>query len=459
MNQSVRQLLVLLVDLLLATVAIVSAEVVVTTAPLSSGLVLAALKPGVVLVICWFSAIYVQGLYSKAPTRSRLVLGWLVLRCVFISSAIAMVLTYSLVPAWLAERLFYLVSIAIMTIGTVITRLWLMAHSTEFYRTPRVLLIGNNGLKHVEFLIENLNDSLSNCLTGYIETEPDGGANPTQAAIPGLGNLDEIPRAIEQQQISHVALCEPLTNDTHLEKVLTASAVNGVKLITFEALFMELTEQAPILEMDGHCDLSLIHNRRSIYGERLQQLVSTIVCLLVLPIALPLIGLAAIAIKLTSPGPVFYKQERVGKDGHPFAMMKLRTMKQNAEKETGAVWASRNDPRVTPVGRVLRQTRLDELPQLFNVLRGDMSLIGPRPERLRFVEEFKQIMPMYDLRHSVRPGITGWAQVNQGYDTCAQDVFRKLRYDLYHICNMSLSLDLRIILRTILIMLQKWRAH
>ena len=459
MNQRGRQLLVLLVDLLLATVAIVSAEVVGTTAPLSSGLVLAALKPGVVLVICWVSAIYLQGLYSKASTRSRLVLGWLVLRCVFISSAIAVVLTYWVVPAWLAERLFYLVSITIMTIGTAITRLWLMAHSTEFYRTPRVLLIGNDGLKHTEFLVENLNDSLSNCLTGYIETEPDGGANPTQATIPNLGDLDDIPQIIGQRQISHVTLCDPLTNDTHMERVLTATAVHGVKLTTFESLFTELTEQAPILEMHGHYDLSLTHSRRTIYGERLQQMVSITVCLLALPIALPLMGLAAIAIKLTSPGPVFYKQRRVGKDGHPFAIMKLRTMKHDAEKETGAVWASKNDPRVTPVGRVLRQTRLDELPQLFNVLRGDMSLLGPRPERLRFVEEFKQIMPMYDLRHSVRPGITGWAQVNQGYDTCTEDVFRKLRYDLYYIRNMSLSLDLRIILRTILIMLRKWRAH
>ncbi len=459
MNQRVRQLLVLLVDLLLAIVAIVSAEVVVTTAPLSSGLVLAALKPGGILVICWIGAIYVQGLYSKAPTRSRLVLGWLVLRCVFISSAVAVVLTYWVVPAWLAERLFYLVSIAIMAMGTVITRLWLMAHSTEFYRTPRVLLIGNNGLNHIEFLVENLNDSLSICLAGYIETEPDGSANPTQAAIPNLGDLDDIPQIIGQRQVSHITLCEPLTNDAHLKKVLTASAVHGVKLTTFESLFTELTEQAPILEMDGHYDLSLTHSRRTIYGERLQQMVSITLCLLALPIALPLMSLAAIAIKLTSPGPVFYKQARVGRDGHLFTIMKLRTMEQDAERGTGAVRASKDDPRVTPVGRVLRQTRLDELPQLFNVLRGDMSLIGPRPERLPFVEEFKQIMPMYDLRHSVRPGITGWAQVNQGYDTCTEDVFRKLRYDLYYIRNMSLSLDFRIILRTLHVMLQPREVH
>jgi sugar transferase (PEP-CTERM system associated) len=163
----------------------------------------------------------------------------------------------------------------------------------------------------------------------------------------------------------------------------------------------------------------------------------------------PLLVLVMIAIKLESRGPVFYRQERVGQDGRGFILYKFRSMREDAEKDTGPVWAREGDDRVTRVGRILRRTRIDELPQFYNVLRGDMSLVGPRPERPVFVEQLSEEIPYYPLRHVVKPGITGWAQINYGYANTLEHTIEKLQYDLFYIKNMSWILDILIVLETV----------
>jgi sugar transferase (PEP-CTERM system associated) len=170
-------------------------------------------------------------------------------------------------------------------------------------------------------------------------------------------------------------------------------------------------------------------------------------------LALPLFPLIALLIKIDSAGPVFFQQIRVGKGEKDFTLYKFRTMQKDAEKSTGAVWATENDPRITFVGRWLRQTRLDEMPQLFNVLRGDMSFVGPRPERPEFVAKLKTVIPYYANRHYVKPGATGWAQVKYSYGASVEDAIEKLRYDLYYIKNYSMWLDLIIILETVKVVL------
>ena len=174
-----------------------------------------------------------------------------------------------------------------------------------------------------------------------------------------------------------------------------------------------------------------------------------------LVVASPIILIPAIIVKLTSRGPAFYLQERVGMDGRVFRIVKLRTMVQNAEAKTGPVWATINDPRETTVGRLLRRTHLDELPQLWNVLKGDMSLIGPRPERPVFVEKFTKEIPNYTERLAVRPGITGWAQVNHVYDQSVDDVRTKVQYDVEYIHRMGWGIDLRIMWATAVRMLHR----
>ncbi len=170
-----------------------------------------------------------------------------------------------------------------------------------------------------------------------------------------------------------------------------------------------------------------------------------------LALALPLFPFAALLIKYDSPGPIFFRQVRIGLGGRPFMLVKLRTMRADAEKDTGAVWAATHDPRVTGVGRFLRRTRLDEIPQLINVIRGEMGLIGPRPERPEFTRELERQIPFYSERHCMKPGVTGWAQVRYPYGSSVEDALEKLRYDLYYIKNQSFPLDMEIVLRTFLV--------
>jgi exopolysaccharide biosynthesis polyprenyl glycosylphosphotransferase len=166
---------------------------------------------------------------------------------------------------------------------------------------------------------------------------------------------------------------------------------------------------------------------------------------------IPLFCLLAVLIKIDSPGPVFYRQMRVGLRGRPYMIWKFRSMRQDAEK-SGARWASAQDPRVSRVGRWLRKWRLDELPQLINVVKGEMSLVGPRPERPVFVQELRNSIPYYDLRHTVRPGITGWAQTCFRYGASKEDSHIKLQYDLFYVKNLSLWLDFRIVVNTTKVM-------
>ena len=180
---------------------------------------------------------------------------------------------------------------------------------------------------------------------------------------------------------------------------------------------------------------------------------STLISIVGLLMSLPLLPFIILAIRLTSPGPVLYRQRRVGRDGVVFNCYKFRTMRADAEADTGPTWAADNDPRITSVGRFLRLSRMDEIPQLWNVLKGDMSLIGPRPERPEFVEKLNREILFYQLRHTLRPGITGWAQVSYKYGNSIADAKEKLCYDLFYIKNMSPGLDLLIFLHTIKIIL------
>lgn len=214
---------------------------------------------------------------------------------------------------------------------------------------------------------------------------------------------------------------------------------------------------------------SIIASPRSERAARILNVTIAAVALIVLS---PVIVVVAIAIKLTSPGPIFYRQTRIGVErrrrtpatalydrrnrdlgGTPFAIYKFRSMRADAERTTGAVWAAKGDPRVTPIGRFIRKTRLDELPQLLNVLRGDMNIVGPRPERPSIFADLSQQIEEYPIRQLARPGITGWAQVNRSYDSCLDDVRHKVRYDLEYIQRQSVLVDIKIMLKTVPVVL------
>jgi lipopolysaccharide/colanic/teichoic acid biosynthesis glycosyltransferase len=211
--------------------------------------------------------------------------------------------------------------------------------------------------------------------------------------------------------------------------------------------------------------------------ETLARVVNVVIAAVALLILAPVCVLVAIAVKITSPGPVFYTQTRVGADrrwnrttalrerrvedlgGQPFTILKFRSMRTDAEANGQAVWASKHDARVTPFGRVMRKTRLDEIPQLINVLRGEMNVVGPRPERPSIVVRLRGEIPEYNLRHRVKPGITGWAQINHAYDSGIEDVRKKVRFDLEYIRGQSLWFDFKIMVLTLPVMIFKRGAH
>jgi sugar transferase (PEP-CTERM system associated) len=225
--------------------------------------------------------------------------------------------------------------------------------------------------------------------------------------------------------------------------------LDGVSFDHLASVYEELTGKIAVENLRPSWFIFSSGFRKSRVLQSLKRTMDVGASIVGLVVAGPVMIFVAAAVKLTSPGPIVYRQQRVGQHGRIFTVLKFRSMRADAEAGTGAVWAQKNDRRITPLGRFMRKTRLDELPQLLNILRGDMSLVGPRPERPEFVSQLTKEIPFYGQRHVVRPGLTGWAQVRYSYGSSVQDAMEKLQYDLFYIKNFSLALDLFIVFSTI----------
>jgi len=199
--------------------------------------------------------------------------------------------------------------------------------------------------------------------------------------------------------------------------------------------------------------LHTVISKPKLYGRLIKPFLETFIALLLFLLSVPAIVIVVMLLKIDSSGRIFYTQERLGKDGKKFTIIKFRTMIENAESLTGAVYAADNDPRITKIGRFLRKWRLDEIPQLLNIIKGDMSLVGPRPERHVFIKDFEEKIPFYTQRLAVRPGLTGWAQVKYPYASSIEQTEEKLQYDLYYIKNMTFLLDCVVLFKTIKVVL------
>ncbi|GAB7389270.1 sugar transferase [Bacillaceae bacterium] len=252
-----------------------------------------------------------------------------------------------------------------------------------------------------------------------------------------------------------VILLSPSLEKKDKGKIISLGAKYGKEVLVVPELFELFLLGAEPQQVDDMLVLSIQPPKLSAGQRLLKRLFDIIVSLAMILLLSPIILLLYILVPLTSPGPAIYKQERLGRDGKPYLIYKFRSMVNDAEKRTGPVLAVDNDPRITPLGRIMRATRLDEIPQLLNVLKGDMSLVGPRPERAYFIERFKRQVPGYSYRMAVKPGITGLAQVMAKYTTTVED---KLRYDLLYIHNYSFALDIKILLQTIRVVLQREQA-
>jgi Undecaprenyl-phosphate glucose phosphotransferase len=265
--------------------------------------------------------------------------------------------------------------------------------------------------------------------------------------LPLLGTLAEIDEIIKRERIDHVYVALPLEEHVKMLGIVEATNREGVDVHVVPDLLQFIALRARLEDLDGVPIISLNDVPLRGFNSILKRIIDVTISATALVLLAPLFVVIAILVKRTSPGPVFYKQERMGLDGKAFQVYKFRSMFVGAEDDTGPVWARDEDPRCTPVGRWLRKLDLDELPQLWNVLRGDMSIVGPRPERPYFVEQFKHRIPQYMLRHKVKAGITGWAQVNGWRGNTSLE--KRIEYDLYYIENWSVALDLKIMWLTL----------
>ena len=259
---------------------------------------------------------------------------------------------------------------------------------------------------------------------------------------------NEIPTAITLNRVTRIIIALDDRRGRLPVELFLSMKSRGVSIQDGTEFYEQVTGKIPIESLRLGALLFSSGFRLSRFLVIYKRLTSIVMSIVGLVLSLPLLPFVAIAIKLTSPGRLFYHQKRVGRNDTIFYCHKFRTMRADAEADTGPTWAGDEDPRITSVGRFLRTTRLDEIPQLWNVLKGDMSLVGPRPERPEFIERLKQEIPYYNLRHTIRPGITGWAQIRYKYGSSVEDAKEKLRYDLFYIKNMSPGLDALILLET-----------
>lgn len=323
---------------------------------------------------------------------------------------------------------------------------WRCYVKMEAAKLTRNVLIVGEGSRSVEEITQEIENSpwMGMRIVGVILHR---NRKETGLAYPVLGELEDIEQVITRYSIDEIVFASELSWKDHFLNSLSrfqSSTSVRVAIIPspFEIVIGRLRHvniyDTPLIELSRNPNEPLER-----FQKRLFDLVLSLTGLILfLPFLIPL----AVAIRLTSPGPVFYIQERVGYGGRVFKLIKFRTMVQGAEADCGEIYASENDPRATPLGRILRRFRIDEIPQFLNVLRGDMSFVGPRPERPKFVNAFLEELPGYNERHKVKPGITGLAQVRSYYDTTAE---KKLKYDLAYIYNYSFSLDLLIVLETV----------
>jgi exopolysaccharide biosynthesis polyprenyl glycosylphosphotransferase len=273
-------------------------------------------------------------------------------------------------------------------------------------------------------------------------------------SIPLLGNIKDVESVASESKAQEVILA--MRGNSRRKAMNVVNQCNGLPL-NFKIvpdLYDIVIGQARTNQIHGSALIDILPQFMPEWERTVKRIMDIVISAFILIVFLPVWVLLALAIRLESRGPVLYRQTRVGKDCKEFEMYKFRSMADDAESISGPRWAEKKDPRITRVGRLIRPTRIDEIPQFWNVLKGEMSLVGPRPERPHFIDQFKTMIPFYIRRQKIRPGITGWGQIKVGYAADIEAVKEKLQYDLFYLENMSLRMDLKILLNTIHVMLR-----
>lgn len=403
---------------------------------------------GVVLIasVCQL-CLYFGDLYNLRVVRGQ---RELFLRSLQALGATSLILAavYFWFPALIIGRGVFLIVVVFVVISIAGWRVAFEWLTKRVGVRERLLLVGTDAAA-IRFAQEvDERAELGAEIVGFVDSEP---VRPgTLTLNPGvIGGIEDIPSIVRDRSIDHVVVSLADARGKLPMGKLLEMKLDGVTFDDLPSVYEEYSGKIAVENLRPSWLIFSPGFRKSRVLRTTKRAVDVCAGCLGLLVAVPLVLLIALAVKMTSPGPVLYHQRRVGQHGRIFEIHKFRSMRQHAEADSGAVWSRAGDDRVTPVGLFLRRARLDELPQLWNVLRGEMSLVGPRPERPEFVSGLTDQIPFYGQRHVVKPGLTGWAQVRYTYGASVEDALEKLQYDLFYIKNMSIGLDLLIILKTI----------
>jgi sugar transferase (PEP-CTERM system associated) len=365
------------------------------------------------------------------------------------AASILLALVYFWFPSMMVGRGIFVLTAVLVILAMLGWRMVFEWAAAQVPSGERLLLIGTTPAAVA--LAQEILDRRSELgveIVGFVDPEPASvGASVFSPGV--IGTFDDIPAIVERERVDRVVVSlAEARGRLPMDKLLEIK-LGGVTFDHLATVYEQYTGKIAVENLRPSWMIFSEGFRKSPFQRATKRALDIGVSLLGLALSSPVLLMVALLVRLTSRGPVFYSQERVGLDGRRFNVLKFRSMRADAEAETGPVWAQQNDSRVTPIGRVLRRTRADELPQLWNVLRGDMSMVGPRPERPEFVGELTRQIPFYGQRHVVKPGLTGWAQIRYTYGASVEDALQKLQYDLYYIKNMSVALDVFVMAATI----------
>ena len=366
------------------------------------------------------------------------------------ASSLILAVIYYWVPSVSLGRGVVFLSAVFIAVSIVVWRTLFEWVSIGLGPAERLLIVGTSAAAvDLAREIYDRRHSLGVEFVGFIDADEAKVGMPV--LNPGvIGTISDIPDIVRDRRVDRVVVSlADARGKFSMDKLLAMKLNQGVNFDHLASVYERYTGKIAIENLRPSWLIFSEGFRKTWTLQATKRALDLLAATVLLIVASPVMFLAALATRLSSPGPILYRQTRVGLHGRPFSVVKFRSMYQDAEARTGAVWAVANDPRVTPVGRFMRRTRLDELPQLWNVIRGEMSFVGPRPERPEFVAKLSEQIPFYGQRHAVRPGLTGWAQVRHEYTSTIEESMQKLQFDLYYIKHLSLALDVFIILETI----------
>ncbi len=396
--------------------------------------------PFLFLFILWLMVFYITNLYELSFLKNNINFYTSIFRAIAFASSISIGVFY-LLPIFSITPKTNLAIFIVIFAGIV------MGSRTLFNRAS------TKGAKR-PLLIVGVNQQTLD-LAKFIEQNPQLGYELKYIMDIGKEGIRDVDKLIRRERINTVVIAPEAYQVPTIVDVFYRSLDNQVTFKNLSNFYEELTNRVPLGAINQIWFLENLSEGNKRTYEVLKRFFDIIFSVLLSIVVLPFIPLFSLAVKLESSGPVFYRQRRLGQNGKIFEIIKFRTMSKDAEAKSGAVWAKENDSRITRLGKIFRKARIDELPQLWNILRGEMSFVGPRAERPEFHDKLKNNIPFYEGRYIIKPGLSGWAQINYRYGSSVEDAAEKLQYDLYYIKNRSLILDLGIILKTIDISLKQ----